>query len=215
VDGARRDLFDVWSRVYDTSWIQRAVYRPVHDAVVATLDGQPVRGVVDVGCGTGLLTRRLARSHPDARVVGCDLSLEMLEHAARRDSRVSWVQGDAQLLPVRDAVADVVVCTEAYHWVRDQAAALADINRVLVRNGTLLLALVNPRLRVLAGVARVASSAAGEPVRWPTRDELRADLERAGFRVVRQQELARLPGRLLFPAVLTTARTRAPVPTIS
>ena len=209
MDGPRRGLFDVWSRVYDTSWIQRAIYRPVHDAVVAALDGRSLRRVVDVGCGTGLLTRRLCRDCPGVHVVGCDLSGGMLQQASRPGSSVSWVQGDAQRLPLRGGVADVVVCTEAYHWVPDQVGALADMRRVLVPNGTLLLALVNPRVRLLGRVAGVASSALGEPFRWPTRDDLRADLETAGFRVERQHELARLPGRLLFPAVLTTAQPSA------
>ncbi|HLK10265.1 MAG TPA: methyltransferase domain-containing protein, partial [Candidatus Binatia bacterium] len=111
-------LFDAWSLVYDLPLIQRFTYRPVHAAVLRVLGRhEPLRRVLDVGCGTGLLSDQIAREHPATRVVGCDFSLGMLRRAAAaRDGGAVWVRGDALRLPFRDTTFDALVCTEALHW---------------------------------------------------------------------------------------------------
>jgi ubiquinone/menaquinone biosynthesis C-methylase UbiE len=129
----------------------------------------------------------------------------MLARAAREPSTVAWVQGDAAQLPFRDATVEAVVCTESFHWYPDQAAALREIRRVLRPGGTLLVALVNPRVAALAHAASVASRFTGGPFHWPTRAEVRDALERVGLEVRDQRETSRIPGRILFPGVLTIA----------
>jgi trans-aconitate methyltransferase len=54
-------LFDRWSANYDRLGLQLFTYRPIHDAVLAQTDGIEPSTVVDLGCGTGQLTRRLIR----------------------------------------------------------------------------------------------------------------------------------------------------------
>ncbi len=135
-------FFDAWSRIYDTRLIQRATYRPVHDAVVRALRTGAHGRVLDLGCGTGLLAGRMA-ALPKTRVVGCDFSRGMLAHAAAQASPAAWVQADAGRLPFADAVFDAVVSTEAFHWFPDQPAALREVFRVVKPGCRLLLALVN------------------------------------------------------------------------
>src|SRR5262249_49790073 len=72
--GARRSFFDAWSLFYDLPLVQRLTYRPVHDAVVRVLHHHEPGKLLDLGCGTGLLTRRIRHALPDASVVGCDFS---------------------------------------------------------------------------------------------------------------------------------------------
>src|SRR5262245_60434107 len=64
--GAKRWFFDVWSSFYDLRLVQRLTYRPVHDAVVRVLRHHEPRALLDLGCGTGLLTRRIRRALPGA-----------------------------------------------------------------------------------------------------------------------------------------------------
>lgn len=205
--GPSRALFDLWSTFYDLPLVQRLAYWPVHEAVTAELRRRRPRAVLDLGCGTGQLGRRIAATLPRARVVGCDFSSGMLRRAARTaPSRVAWVGGHAGELPFADQSFDVVVSTEAFHWFPDQRAALGEIRRVLVPGGRLLLELINPPFPFVGEMVLRTSSAVGEPFYWPTRASMRRRLGAAGFRVVEQRRIPRWVGEPLFPAVLTIAR---------
>ncbi|MEV6237257.1 class I SAM-dependent methyltransferase [Lentzea sp. NPDC051838] len=81
------------ARLYDTFDGQRddlALYTGVADEVGA-------RSVLDIGCGTGCLAVLLASSGRE--VVGVDPALASLEIARAKDSRVTWIHGDATSLP--------------------------------------------------------------------------------------------------------------------
>ena len=196
-------FFDAWSTFYDLPLVQRLTYRPVQDAVVAALRAFAPRRVIDVGCGTGLLTTRLHREIDGAAVVGCDFSHGMLLHAHAHVESVSWVQGDAQHLPLRDASADAIVSTEAFHWFPDKRQALAEFFRVLAPGGRLLIAIVNTPSDVVRTAFQIGSRAVGQPFDWPTRAEMRGLFEDAGFRVEAQRRVYRIPAGLLLPPVLT------------
>lgn len=202
IPGARRTFFDVWSRFYDAPPAQWALYRPVHEAVLAELRARPVRRVLDVGCGTGILTARTG-ALLSGLVCGLDLSLGMLERATRR--RVGpWIQANAASLPVHSESVDAVVSTEAFHWFPDPDAALREFFRILVPGGRIIVAVVNPRTAAAARVARSWFSRAGQPAYWPTRLEMRARVEATGLRVCRQSPVLRVFG-LSFPTVVTVA----------
>lgn len=203
--GPDRRLFDVWSLFYDQPLVQRLTYRPVHDGVLEALHGRRPRRVLDLGCGTGLLTERLRRELEQAEVVGCDYSHGMLGVARSRSRNAPWVQGDALRLPFRCGSFDAVVSTESFHWFPDQAAALSEIHRVLREEGLLLVALVHPALEGLGEAVLRLSRLVGQPFFWPTKRQMRALLVAAGFRVVEQKSLWRLPGALVFPPALNVA----------
>lgn len=203
--GAQRWFFDGWSRIYDLPLVQWTTYRPVHDAILRELRRVACRRVLDVGCGTGQLAARIVREHPDIRVTGCDFSHGMLAHAAARRVRVHWVQADAGRLPFHAGAFDAIVSTEAFHWFPDQARALAEFHRLLAPGGRVLIALVNTPSSGIASILHAGSRLLGEPFYWPTSLEMRSRLERAGFAMVHQERIFRLPGGLLFPPVLTVA----------
>jgi SAM-dependent methyltransferase len=106
----------------------------------ARLCGQASGHTLEVAIGTGL---NLGLYPPDVRLIGVDFSAGMLGVAARRAAaehvRVNLVQADAQRLPFGDATFDTVVCTLAMCAVPDQAAVIAEMHRVLVPGGRLLL----------------------------------------------------------------------------
>jgi ubiquinone/menaquinone biosynthesis C-methylase UbiE len=203
--GAQRGLFDLWSLFYDLPPVQWATYWPVHDAVVRALGAERATSVLDIGCGTGQLTVRVKHELAPARVAGCDYSRGMLRQARRRSADVGWVQGDAGALPFRDGAFDAVISTEAFHWFPDQRQALTELFRVLAPGGRLFLALVSSPAGWVGAALRTGSELLGEPFYWPTRDDLRRWLAEAGFGVVEQERIARLPGGILFPPLLTIA----------
>jgi SAM-dependent methyltransferase len=200
----KRWFFDAWSRVYDMPLVQRATYRPVQDTVIEALAQVAHARVLDIGCGTGLLTSRIIETFPRTRVVGCDFSSGMLARAAARGPAVGWVQGDGCRLPFTDRAFDAVVSTEAFHWFPDQAAALAEFFRVLTPGGRLFLALMNTPAAPLSATLHFGSRLLGEPFYWPSNRQMREWVEAAGFRIERRQRVFRLPG-LLLPPVLTCA----------
>lgn len=201
--GPDRQLFDLWSNFYDAPLVQRLTYRPEHDAVVRALRREPVKRVLDVGCGTGILTRRIASQLPAAHVVGCDFSAGMLRQASSRRHAAGWVRGNALQLPFADALFDAVVSTEAFHWFPDQAAALAEFYRVLRPGGRMLVSLINPPLEVVSRITRRSSRLIGQPLFWPTRSRMREQTRAAGFRVLAQHRVFRVPAGILMPSVLT------------
>jgi len=203
--GPHRLFFDLWSLVYDAPGVQRLTYRPVQDAVVRALRSDPPSRVLDVGCGTGRLTARLAQEFPASRVTGCDFSRGMLRQARARSGALALAQGDAQHLPFAEGSFDAVVSTEAFHWFPEPDSALADFRRVLAPRGRLLIAFVNPPVEVLSRASRTVSRWLGEPLRWPTPAALRRQVEAAGFAVRSQRRIFRLPAPVVFPAVLTEA----------
>jgi ubiquinone/menaquinone biosynthesis C-methylase UbiE len=202
VSEGRSGFFDLWSRFYDLAPVQAAVYRPVHQTVLRELRYPTPERILDVGCGTGIFTSRLANEVGAEQVAGCDFSLGMLEQARQRTRSVGWSQGDALRLPVRDEAVDAVISTEAFHWFPDHAAALAEFARVLRPGGRAVVALVNVRRSETSQVMHGGSHALGQPAWWPTRAEMRERFEGAGFTDVRQRRVLRIAGMLL-PTVVT------------
>jgi ubiquinone/menaquinone biosynthesis C-methylase UbiE len=97
--------------------------------------------ILDLGCGTGEITRRLAARYPDAQVTGIDI-LEGNLAIARRDSeavadRVRYEPGDAFALEHADAHFDLVVCRHLSQAVPDFGLALDEMTRVLKPGGWL------------------------------------------------------------------------------
>ena len=96
------------------------------------------RRAVDVACGTGRWTSRLG-------AIGVDASPAMLAVAARKpELRGRLAVADALALPVADASADLVLCTLALGHVREHAAAMRELHRILARDGTLILTDFHP-----------------------------------------------------------------------
>ena len=107
-------------------------------ALIDTLPagGQPV--CVDLACGTGDVTFALAARYPGGRIIGVDLTAEMLEIARDRNrfGHVSFLQRDMCVLPLAEESVDLVTGSYALRNAPDLERALMEIHRVLRPGGT-------------------------------------------------------------------------------
>jgi trans-aconitate 2-methyltransferase len=93
--------------------------------------------VLDLGCGDGQLTARLAARVPGGRVLGIDASVGMLETACRHEGpNLHFVQKDISDLDFTEEF-DLVFSNAALHWVSDHARLLDSVFRALRTGGSL------------------------------------------------------------------------------
>jgi ubiquinone/menaquinone biosynthesis C-methylase UbiE len=101
---------------------------------------QPTDRVLDLGCGTGWASRRLARVA--AEVVGVDVADEMLRRAERASSgfnNIRYLWGSAEKIPAPDAYFSKVLSVESFYYYADQGKALDELRRVLAPGGRLFI----------------------------------------------------------------------------
>jgi ubiquinone/menaquinone biosynthesis C-methylase UbiE len=175
------------SPLYDLPFLQRWVYRPAQDEVVAELRAHGAATVADIACGTGILAARIASElHPET-VYGVDMSDGMLEQAKARSGAVTWLKGPAERLPFDDDSLDAVVTTSAFHWF-DQPAAMREFCRVLVPGGMVAVATISPPPAKLLARLSVESSGVAHS---PSPSEMRRLFTDAGFTITSQRRVDR------------------------
>ena len=96
------------------------------------------RVVLDLGAGTGRVTRQLKRLYPRSLVIALDLAPGMLREARRHQHlwrRFARVCGDALRLPLKDASIDIVFSSLMLQWCEPLESTLAEVRRVLKSDG--------------------------------------------------------------------------------
>jgi trans-aconitate methyltransferase len=137
----RSEPRDVLMREWNATTYHR-ISSPLADLGLAVLARVPLAGdevAVDLGCGTGRVTRELAGRVPRGRVIGIDRSTNMLTQAksflgGRAGAPIRLVLADALALPLHGSV-DVIFSTATLHWVRDHPRLFAGIFDALRSGG--------------------------------------------------------------------------------
>jgi ubiquinone/menaquinone biosynthesis C-methylase UbiE len=151
--------------------------------------------VLDVACGTGIVTRLAApRLGPSGRVVGVDLNPAMLEVArsipAPEGAAIDWRESSALALPLPDDTFDLALCQAGLQFFPDRLKALQEMYRVLRPGGRAAICVWrsiehHPTAQIIWGaIARhlnTTVSAINPALSLGDAGELRALLESAGF----------------------------------
>jgi len=143
--------WDLAADDYETLW--HAQLAGAHAALSQGAALGPGERVLDVACGSGLVTFAAARSvAPGGHVVGIDISGRMIDvaraHAVERDiANANFVRMDAEWLALPDARFDVTLCALGLMYMPDPARALREMKRVLRPGGRMALAVWGERAR--------------------------------------------------------------------
>ena len=188
-DGARTHLTTWDPAQYGRFARERA--RPFED-LMSRVDLPWAGSVLDLGCGPGTLTARLAERWPGARVVGVDSSEAMLAEARGRavPGRLELRHGDVRSFEP-DGPVDVVVTNATLHWVPGHLELLGRFASFLAPGGVLALQVpgsfaepIHVLLRQLAGSARWRPLIDGRTGPWPASHDpadYLAELQAAGL----------------------------------
>ncbi len=170
----------------------------ITDQTLALMALQPTDRVLDLGCGTGWASRRMARMVSAGEVVGLDVSDEMVRRAEQTSQEimnVRYVWGSAEKIPAPDNQFNKVLSVESFYYYADQGQALDELRRVMAPEGKLfiLINLYKDNHYSLRWVTELKV-----PVQALSEAEYKALLERHGFRKV---EARRIPDRSPSPDV--------------
>jgi SAM-dependent methyltransferase len=154
--------------------------------VVELLDPQPDERILDLGCGTGHLTDRIADAC--AEVVGIDQSAEMIETAREAHPDRQFVRVDARDFDVEEPF-DAVFSNAALHWIHEQDDVIDAVAEALEPGGRFVAELGGTgNVGIIVGAIQTELDARGyepptEPWYFPTVGEHATRLEDHGFEV--------------------------------
>lgn len=99
--------------------------------------------ILDAGCGSGSMTRLLAKSAPDGRVTGVDTNANYVKYAAEHAKdenlhNIRFEKGDIFSLPFENDTFDLVWSKYVFQWVNDPIHAVEEFKRVTCRGGKIV-----------------------------------------------------------------------------
>lgn len=136
--------------------------------------------VLDLGCGTGWFTRKLADWGGGVLVTGVDLSPDMVRYArGRSPSDVAWLVADAEAVPLPEHSCDLIFSNLMIQWCADPKAVLQECRRLLRPGGTLVLStLLDGTLTELDKAWQMADPGQRHVNRFEPEAEFRASVSR-------------------------------------
>ena len=178
--------YDAWYDSPRGGWIGNAEYR----LLLNELHPRSGERVLDVGCGTGWFTRRMA-AFRDLGVTGIDRNAEWLEFARSRDRNSAYLQADALTLPFADNSFDRVFSVAALCFTADWRRAAEEIVRVARQSFVIGLLNRHSMLRVEKG--RPGGSRGYRGACWLSPRTFRAGVETLSVDNVRMRYAVYLP----------------------
>ncbi len=138
---AKEHAFSGLQKIYDQN---RPRYPPEALRCIIDLLKAPKntenKHLLDVGCGTGILTRQLHELTPETRFTGCDINADMLSQAKESDrtGQIRWRISSAEDLPFAAGDVNLITVAQAAQWF-DRPKFYREVQRVLAAYGTLVI----------------------------------------------------------------------------
>ena len=133
-----RQEFNRWAEAGHGEEMEHS-HLPIVEPTLALMDLQPADHILDLGCGSGWLVRRLAARVPDGFVTGIDVADEMVRRAQLASAavpNVRFLHGTAEEIPAADGSFSKVISVESSYYWNDPARGVREIFRVLRPGGS-------------------------------------------------------------------------------
>src|SRR5208337_132695 len=135
------EKFNCWSSTYEDSWSQYLYFDRIHKGVIRFVNVESAPGdILDIGCGTGRLLRKIRERWPYARLIGVDPAEGMVKKARQMMPDSTFMISPAESIPLPDTSVDLVFSTTSFHHWSDQLQGIREIRRVLRPGGQFFLA---------------------------------------------------------------------------
>ena len=160
---SNQNFYDRISPIYDEVFVDHRVHaETIMDILNEIYAGREEETLVlDLGCGTGMLSKMLAEK--GYKVVGLDISFSSLGIYRQHNPQFNAIQADANFLPISDGSFHVVVCLGVWRHFPDVQKVLNEVSRVLTRDGTFIVGYFPP---AIAGAIHVNQNWWGRSLLW-------------------------------------------------
>ena len=159
-------------------------------SVVSMLPELYPEQILELGSGTGQLTRLLTERFPEVLIDTVDVAEKMVEHSRKKFLRfpqINWIVGDAQTFR-GDASYPLIVSSSALHWVSDLPKTCENIFHNLESGGTFSLGMMlRGTLKELHDLRGEIAPEKAPELTLPSFEETTAAIEGAGFRIKRKK----------------------------
>jgi ubiquinone/menaquinone biosynthesis C-methylase UbiE len=184
-------------------------FQPYAEDIAARLNVRPNSSILELACGTGIVTRVLRDRLPaTTRLVATDLNEPMMQIAAAKftaEDAIEWKQTDATKLQFDDGAFDAVVCQFGFMFFPDKASSAREARRVLKPGGVFLFNVWDsldenplgkiPHETVASFFQKNPPTFYQVPFGYHDHSEIRRLLEEAGFADIRMDVVGKLSAR--------------------
>jgi arsenite methyltransferase len=138
LDKQLREEFDRWAADGKGESMEHEHW-PIAKPTLGLMQIAETDNILDVGCGAGWLSRILAQRAPRGRVVGMDISDEMIHHAreaSARQKNLEFVVGSVDQIPWEQDFFDRIITVESSYYWPDPAKGVRELYRVAAEGGS-------------------------------------------------------------------------------
>lgn len=137
IDNKIRKAFSNAAFQYDIlSSLHKEIGRELAKKVI---DNDQCASILDIGMGTGWLTKKIAFYFPESRVIGIDFADGMVEYANKDRDGFDIIQADALKMPFQSESFDIIVSNLAFQWIADLPKAFSHCYNCLTDNGKIFI----------------------------------------------------------------------------
>ncbi|MDD4870692.1 MAG: methyltransferase domain-containing protein [Kiritimatiellae bacterium] len=156
--------------------------------LIRLIDNNPaIKSILEIGCGTGILTAKLAKKFPSARICATDISKGMILESKKQlksQQNIKWITGDFRELPGLGRF-DMVTSSSSLHWIPPLDTTFQKVQTLLKKNGIFAFSMmVKGTLAELHTARKRVVPSKRVSKQLPAQKEILNSLKRCGLKII-------------------------------